>query len=111
MTSNKKYEYPKVVIEENNIIIVYESGNRTIWGTEADPKKAEAIAVEIETGLSSIKYVKVKLIDFIENMADTLVSINTPETMLNWIIDDAFGDIYRKLPEITKRLTYKMGNK
>ena len=111
MTSTKDEEYPRVLIENNRIIILYESGERTVWGIEADTEKAEAIALEIETGLRAIKYVKINLIDFIENMADTLVCGNTPEKMLHWIIDDAFGDIYRRLPEITKSLTHNIGNK
>ena len=104
MTSTKDDEYPRVLIENSRIIILYESGERTVWGIEADTEKAEAIALEI-------KYVKINLIDFIENMADTLVCSNTPEKMLPWIINDAFGDIYRRLPEITKSLSHNIGNK
>ena len=111
MTSTKCKEYPQVIIQNSEIIILYESGDRVVWGKETDQRKAEEIAHEIRAGLQAIKYVKARLMDFIESIADTLVHRNTPETMIGWIMDDAFGDIYRRLPEITKRITHNIGNR
>lgn len=96
--------HPKVVVDDGAIVIINEKGERVIWDYEDDRAIAEDIATEIEVGLRSISYVRSHLLDFLNHVTDKLLAFDVPVEMIERAIDDAYCDIYRRLPQITKGL-------
>ncbi len=96
--------HPRVVVDEGAIVVIRENGDRIIWDYEDDRAVAEDIATEIEVGLRSISYVRSRLLDFLNNVTDQLLAFDVPVEMIERAIDDAYCDIYRRLPQITKQL-------
>jgi len=99
--------YPKVALDGDAIVIIYENEEREVWDYEANRAVAETIAEDIEVGLKSIHYVRSLLLEFLDDVADELLALNVPVDVLEDAIEDAFSDVYRKLPEITKGFTLK----
>ena len=99
-------DFPKVIVKDGNIIILYNKNKKILWGREPNFLKATQISNEIEIGLRSINYAKIRFIKVIEEIADYLIQKQIPEEMLDWIIDDALGDTYRRLPDICRKITY-----
>lgn len=99
--------YPKVTLDGDAIVIIYENEEREVWDYEANRAVAETIAEDIEVGLKSIHYVRSLLLEFLDDVADELLALNVPVDVLEDAIEDAFSDVYRKLPEITKGFSQK----
>jgi len=104
-------DFPKVIVHEGKIIILYNKDKKILWGRETNLEKAAIISKEIEIGLRSIDYAKFRLLKVIEEIADYLLVKQIPEEMLDAIIGDAFGDTYRMLPEICRKITYNIKNR
>ena len=96
--------YPRVVVDDGAIVIIYEDDERTVWGYETDRAKAEQIAEEISMGLRSILYVRSRIVESLGKISDELLDLQVPVEMLEGAIDDAYCDVYRTLPRITKQL-------
>ena len=73
----KDDEFPKVIVQNGNIIIIYNRNKKILWGIETNLEKATIISKEIEMGLRSINYAKFKLIKVIEEIADYLLEKNS----------------------------------
>ena len=96
-------KYPRVVVDDGAIVIIYENEEREVLDYEAN----RAVAEDIEVGLRSIYYVRSLLLEFLDDVADELLALNVPMYVLEDAIEDAFTDVYRKLPEITKGFSQK----
>jgi len=72
---------------------------------------AEEVAQEIEIGLRSISYIRNRLLELFEEVADVLMENGVPADMMDWIIGDAYYDISRRLPDLLTRLIYKEKNR
>lgn len=112
MTSERPFRhalpsYPRVVVNDGAIVIIYENEEREVWDYEANRAVAETVAEDIEVGLRSIYYVRSLLLEFLDDVADELLALNVPMYLLEDAIEDAFTDVYRKLPEITKGFSQK----
>ena len=107
----KDDEFPKVIVQNGNIIIIYNRNKKILWGIETNLEKATIISKEIEMGLRSINYAKFKLIKVIEEIADYLLEKKIPEEMLDEIIGEAIGDTFRMLPNICRKIAYNIKNR
>jgi hypothetical protein len=96
--------HPRVVVDDGVIVVINENGERIVWDYEDDRATAEDIATEIEVGLQAISYVRSHLLDFLNLLTDQLLDFDVPIEMIERAIDDAYCDIYRRLPQITKQL-------
>jgi len=97
-------QYPRVVVDEDVIVIINEGGERVVWGYEPDEAVADRVAREIEVELRSIAYTKTRIIEFLEELADEFIGMDLPVGALEGVIDEAFSDIYRNLHSIRGRL-------
>lgn len=96
--------YPRVVVDENAVIIINERDERVVWGYEPDGVIADQVAREIEVELRSIAYARTRIIEFLEELAEELTGMDMPVGAFEGVIDEAFGDIYRNLHSIRERL-------
>jgi hypothetical protein len=97
-------QYPRVVVDEDAIVIINEGDERVVWGHEPDKAVAERVAREIEVELRSIAYARTRIIEFLEELAEEFIGIDLPVGAFEGVIDEAFGDVYRKLHSIRERL-------
>ncbi len=91
--------YPKVVVENDAIVIIYENDGREVWSYESDGAATRRIARELELELKSISYIKSRLREFMREVADELLSMGLPTGVLENTFDEAFSDIYRNFPK------------
>lgn len=103
--------YPKVVLDGDAIVIIDENNERQIWDYESDHRLAEEVAREIEIALRSISYIRSRLLELFEEVADGLMENGVPADMMDWIIGDAYYDVSRKLPDLLTRLVYNSKNR
>lgn len=96
--------YPRVVVDENAIVIINERDERVVWGYEPDGVVANQVAREIEVELRSIAYARTRIIEFLEELAEELTGMDMPVGAFEGVIDEAFGDVYRNLHSIRERL-------
>jgi hypothetical protein len=97
-------QYPRVVVDEDAIVIINEEDERVVWGYEPDKAVAERVAREIEVELRSIAYARTRIIEFLEELAEEFIGMDLPVGAFEGVIDEAFGDVYRKLHSIRERL-------
>lgn len=97
-------QYPRVVVDEDAIVIVNEGDERVVWGYEPDEAVAHRIAREIEVELRSIAYARTRIIEFLEELTDEFTGMALPVRAFEGVIDEAFGDVYRNLHSIQGRL-------
>lgn len=91
--------YPKVVVENNAIVIIHENDSREVWSYEPDGAAARRIARELELELKSMSYIKSHLIESMGEVADELLSMGLSTDVLQNIFEEAFSDIYRNFPK------------
>ena len=103
--------YPRAVVEERSIIIIDKNDERWLWGHKEEAETAARIAKEIESGLSAIIYARDSIIAFLGDLVDELTSLDVPEEMLAWAIDDTYTDIFRILPRLLDYLSLRATNK
>ena len=97
-------QYPRVVVDEDAIVIINEGNERVVWGYELDKVVADRVAREIEVELRSIAYARTRIIEFLEDLANEFTDIDLPVGVFGGVIDEAFGDVYRNLHSIRERL-------
>jgi hypothetical protein len=95
--------YPRVVVDEDAIVVINDDDERIVWDYEPDGAVARQIASEIEVRLKSISYIRSRLIESLTDIADELLEMNLPVEMLEGVVDDALFDVYRKIPSITSQ--------
>ena len=96
-------QYPRVVVDEDAIVIVNEGDERIVWGYEPDRAVADRVAREIEVELRSIAYARTRIIEFLEDLAEEFVCMDLPVGVFEGVIDEAFGDVYRNIYAIRER--------
>jgi hypothetical protein len=97
-------QYPRVVVDEDAIVIINERDERVVWGYEPDEVVADRVAREMEVELRSIAYTRTRIIEFLEELAEEFIGMDLPVGVFEGVIDEAFGDVYRNLHSIRDRL-------
>ncbi len=95
--------YPRVIVDENAIVIINEGDERVVWGYEPDRVVADQVAREIEIELRSIAYARTRIIEFLEELTDEFTGMDLPVGAFEGVLDEAFGDVYRNLHSIRER--------
>ena len=103
--------YPKVIVDGKTIIIIDEDGKKQIWDEAIDPRTAESIAHEIELGLKSIVHVRNGLLSYLGKATDELLLSEVSLDDLEWIIGDAYNDVFRVLDEYLAEISYRVRNR
>lgn len=97
-------KYPRVVVDEDAIVIINKGDEKVVWGYEPDRAVANRIAHDIEVELRSIAYARTRIIEFLEELAEEFIGMDLPALAFEGVIDEAFGDVYRNLHSIRERL-------
>ncbi len=86
------------------VILIDEGGKRSVWGREADPMAAQAVAEEIEQGLKSIRHARSRLVEALETTIRELGEADVPKGLLVESVCEAYWSIQMKLPGIVELL-------
>lgn len=97
-------QYPRVVVDEDAIVIINEGDEKVVWGYEPDEAVAQRIAHEIEVELRSIAYARTRIIELLGELAKEFTCMDLPVGAFERVIGEAFGDVYRNLHSIRERL-------
>ena len=88
MNVNKLPDYPRVLTNDQHVIIEYEDGTKELWAEYASGEEASVIAEKLDTSLRVIKYVSSNLEDNVSDIRVFLESMGINDN----IIDDAVAE-------------------
>lgn len=87
--------FPKVISNEDMIIIKHADGNTYVWGSEETPEKAKLVAEQMDIELKLYAYVTETLDIHIETIQDSITSI-ADNALINQILNEALYQQIRK---------------
>ena len=82
-------DYPRVVVQDETIMILYEDGKTMFWGVEEDPTKRELVMLDIQKGLKAIRFLSDSLKEFVEILFEVLNEKGFSDTQKDDYLRDA----------------------
>ena len=92
-------------MKDRTVVICYLDGSEIVWGEEETGEEAIRIARELEIELRAVQYVRWQVKTFINEMVQTLKSINADEKLIISILKDGHSFAFKELdPSASKAL-------
>lgn len=88
-------QYPIVRAEGTAIVIVEEDQHEWIWGYEATAVEASDAVKEIETGLRAIRFIKLSLLNCMNEIVEELIHFDIPPEYVGQYMFEAYRGILR----------------
>ncbi|MGD2142079.1 MAG: hypothetical protein PVH79_01210 [Candidatus Bathyarchaeota archaeon] len=94
-------EFPIALVRGTEVYIVNEDGQESLWGHEIDVDSAYEVAEEIQMELRAIKYVKNRLSEFLDRIAEELLVFGIPLEHLDKVIYEGCFKVQKMLLELS----------
>jgi hypothetical protein len=94
-------EYPKTVIQNGSIFVVFEDQSTILWGME-DSDQIKIIAAEIEDGLRAIQFLTDRISQTIKESSDMLECRGFSESQIKEYLNDSISSIISKKAQMRK---------
>ena len=91
-------QYPKAIVRDDLVVIVYEDGKTYVWGSEGTPEKAMHVAEMMDVEMKLLAYIQETADTFLSGIFDSVTSI-ADDKVIAALMDDVLCNWVRNRVE------------